>query len=61
MSLGNRADHIIRKLFGGPGQPNPTDKNGGIHAATVDGQQGTNFNPSQYDNPTVRARKPHHL
>lgn len=39
------------KLFGGPGQPSPTDENGGIYRATVDGKFGDNFNPSQYLNP----------
>ena len=44
----------FRKLFGGPGQPSPTDENGGIYRATVDGKFGDNFNPSQYLNPDVR-------
>ncbi|KAF8876923.1 tryptophan synthase beta subunit-like PLP-dependent enzyme [Infundibulicybe gibba] len=38
------------KLFGGPGQPAPTDTNGGIYQAVVDGEKGDNFNPSQYIN-----------
>ncbi|KAF9014726.1 tryptophan synthase beta subunit-like PLP-dependent enzyme, partial [Hymenopellis radicata] len=37
-------------VFGGHGQPEPLDPNGGIYQATVHGQQEGWFNPDQYSN-----------
>ncbi|KAI3621449.1 cysteine synthase [Moniliophthora roreri] len=37
-------------VFGGHGQPEPQDPNGGIYQATVDGQQEGWYNPDQYSN-----------
>ncbi|KAJ7116709.1 tryptophan synthase beta subunit-like PLP-dependent enzyme [Mycena epipterygia] len=38
-------------LFGGHGQPEPLDPNGGIFTATQDGVQEGYYNPDQYSNP----------
>ncbi|KAG8740676.1 hypothetical protein FRC10_004054 [Ceratobasidium sp. 414] len=38
-------------LFPGHGQPEPLDPNGGIFAATRDGQSDGAYNPDQYSNP----------
>ncbi|KAF7289342.1 Cysteine synthase [Mycena indigotica] len=38
-------------LFGGHGQPEPLDPNGGIFTANIDGAQDGFYNPDQYSNP----------
>lgn len=38
------------RVFGGPSQPEPTDKRGGICAAVEHGKQEGWFNPNQYEN-----------
>ncbi|GJE91549.1 cysteine synthase [Phanerochaete sordida] len=38
-------------VFGGHGQPEPNDPNGGIYVATQHGQQEGYYNPDQYSNP----------
>ncbi|KAH8818582.1 tryptophan synthase beta subunit-like PLP-dependent enzyme [Flagelloscypha sp. PMI_526] len=39
-------------VFGGHGQPEPNDPNGGIKQANIDGEQDGWYNPDQYSNPT---------
>jgi hypothetical protein len=45
---------VISTVFGGPGQPEPTDPNGGIFTARMDGADPGAYNADQYTNPAVR-------
>lgn len=45
---------VYSTLFGGPAQTEPADLNGGIHAASQEGQRPGRYSPNQYSNPHVR-------